>query len=366
MKGKPKKPPREKDLTSRYLSGGMDEDRVDQEERFSKRSKHAVQNKLEKTAALRAADDSADNVNDLPVGEVVQVYSLFSDVEGPAPITDPPSNGAATKTTFLCVIRKTLTKASETAIVVGDQVRFRATGSTDDQGRPEAVIEQILPRRTILTRAESFKGTHQHPIVANADQMLIVASLLRPRVKWGLVDRMIVAAQSGKLQPIVCLNKIDLAQEDPRGEEAIAEASEALAHYSSMDIITLRTAAALDQGLDQLRDLLRNRSTVLAGHSGVGKSSLIRAVQPSLDIRVGDVSLVNEKGMHTTTSARRYLLDIGGSVIDTPGVKQFGLWGVSRENLSEFFPDVAENRAPAWRVESMQRIQQSLPEPGYS
>jgi ribosome biogenesis GTPase len=101
--------------------------------------------------------------------------------------------------------------------------------------------------------------------------------------------------------------------------------------------------------------------TVLAGHSGVGKSSLIRAVQPDLDLRIGAISGYNEKGRHTTTSARRYPLKIGGAVIDTPGVKLFGLWNVTRENLSDFFPDVAGGTAPQWRVESFQRIESSLP-----
>ena len=104
--------------------------------------------------------------------------------------------------------------------------------------------------------------------------------------------------------------------------------------------------------------------TVLAGHSGVGKSSLIRAVQPDLDLRIGEISRITEKGRHTTTSARRYPLRIGGAVIDTPGVKLFGLWNVTRENLSHYFPDVDADAetAPRWRRESYQRILASLPE----
>ena len=95
-------------------------------------------------------------------------------------------------------------------------------------------------------------------------------------------------------------------------------------------------------------------------HSGVGKSSLIRAVEPSLDLRVGEVSLVNEKGKHTTTSARIYPLSFGGEVIDTPGVKLFGLWEMTAERLAEFFPDVEHGEAPEWRVESFERIAESL------
>ena len=352
MKGKPKKGPREKDLTARYLSGGMDEDRVDQQQRFTSRSKNAQHDKMMKTTAMRdAAAGAAADVDALPIGEVVQVFSLFSEVQHEG-------------TTYLCVVRKTLNKTSDTAIVVGDRVRFRLGGTKNEAGQPEGVIEGVEPRQTILTRADSFKGTTQHPIVANARQMLIVVSLLQPRVKWGLVDRMIVAALSGKLKPIVCLNKIDLAGDGDgdgdRGREALAEAERVLTHYATLGVSATRTSVEADIGLDALRDALRNQTTVLAGHSGVGKSSLIRAIQPQLDLRVGEVSAYTDKGRHTTTSARRYPLEFGGSVIDTPGVKLFGLWGVTRENLDDFFPDVANDTAPAWRRESYERIAASL------
>ncbi len=386
MKGKPKKSPREKDITNRYMSGGYDEDRAESGEKFSNRSKHAVQNKLEKTTLMRAGEDAIEgDVNSLPVGEVVQVHSLFLEVEGEAlpstqavpgiadegeeksapqagPLTERALREGDRKVTYLCVVRKTLAKSSETGIVVGDRVRFRATGVTDDQGRPEGVIEQLLPRKTILTRAESFKGTNQHPIVANADQMLIVASLLFPVVKWGLVDRMIIAAQSGGLAAIVCLNKVDLATNDGEGAEAAALASEVLLHYQGLGIRTMRSSVEARSGLEELIEVLKNKVTVLAGHSGVGKSSLIGSIQPELDIRIGRVSEYTSKGIHTTTSAKRYLLSFGGAVVDTPGIKTFGLWGVSRENLREYFPDVMEERAPEWRVESMSRIEHSLRE----
>src|SRR5687768_11366739 len=236
MKGKPKKPPREKDLTSRYMSGGMDEDRIEQQERFSDRSKNAQHEKMMKTAAMRAGAvdgerDGGGDIEGLPLGEVIQVFSRYVEVH-------------LGETTYLATVRKTLSKVSDTGVVVGDRVRFRVTGQKHESGQPEASIERVLPRDTVLTRADSFKARVQHPIVANAEQMLIVASLLEPRVKWGLVDRMIVAALSGKLQPIVCLNKVDLAEADEQGAKARAEADEVLAHYETLDVRTLRTSAA--------------------------------------------------------------------------------------------------------------------------
>src|SRR5207253_4245532 len=137
---------------------------------------------------------------------------------------------------------------------------------------------------------------------------------------------------------------------------------DALAHYTSLAVQTLQTSVEQQRGLTDLRESLTDRTTVLAGHSGVGKSSLIRAIQPQLDIRIGEISRYTAKGRHTTTSARRYPLDFGGAVVDTPGVKLFGLWNVTRENLPEYFPDVAANTAPDWRRKSYQRIVESLAE----
>jgi ribosome biogenesis GTPase len=356
--------PRDKqdDLADRYRAGEFAPERVqeaDEEigERFSARSKHAQENKTARTALLRAEEPAnLADLQTLPIGQVTQVYSLFCEVEYAGKV-------------YLCVVRKTLTKVSLTQMVVGDYVRFRDTGSVDESGRGEAVIEQVLPRKTILTRTESFKGVNQHPIVANAQQMLIVASAKRPAVKWGLIDRMIVAARSGGLAPIICLNKIDLLESpeidreitrDEAADDETIDPRAALAHYSSLGIKILQTSIDPPRGLDELREALRDQVTVLSGHSGVGKSSLIRAIQPDLDIRIGEISHFTAKGKHTTTSARRYRLDFGGVVIDTPGVKRFGLWGVSRDNLIDFFPDVANETAPLWRVQSYQRLAASL------
>ncbi len=372
MAGRRKKP-RDKgaeNLADRYRDGEFDPDRLYEKEdesgeRFSSRSKNAQQEKMVRTATLRAGDqaDVAD-LESLPIGQVTQVYSLFCEVY-------------FGERTYLCVVRKTLTKLADTQLVVGDRVRFREAAAKDaaiategtiaakEIARPEAVIEQILPRKTVLTRADSFKGATQHPIVANADQMLIVASVKLPTVKWGLVDRMIVAARSGGLVPIICLNKMDLLDEPvpDDGSEADDETvnpMEAMSHYQSLGFPTLQTTAEQPHSLIELRKALKDRTTVLSGHSGVGKSSLIRAIQPQIDIRVGEISHYTAKGRHTTTSARRYLLDFGGTVIDTPGVKLFGLWDVSGENLLEFFPDVQNETAPPWRVKSYQRILASL------
>jgi ribosome biogenesis GTPase len=378
VKGKPKKSPREKDLTSRYLSGGLDEDRVDASQRFSAKNKNLQQNKTLKTAQMRQdARDAAPDIDALPVGQVVQVFSLFCEVihEGVA---------------YLCTTRKTLNKVSATGVVVGDRVRFRKSeNQIHESGKPEGVLESVEPRKTVLTRADSFKQITQHPVVANADRMLIVCSPANPRVKWGLVDRMLVAARAGGLEPIVCMNKVDLATAlpadadvddhddvipddvselldvDTPDDDGTPPPMEALAYYESLGVNVLRTSVVSQVGLNELRATLLGRVTVLAGHSGVGKSSLVRAVEPSLDIKVAEVSFVNDKGRHTTTSARHYPLTMGGAIIDTPGVKVFGLWKTTADTLLEHFPDVAAETAPEWRKASFVRIAETLAKQGH-
>jgi ribosome biogenesis GTPase len=343
------------DLDAESDDAGADHAALDGRQQFNKRSKFNQQMKTARTAAMRLADaDVSGDIDALPVGQVVQVHSLFCDVEMPG------EAGPLAGRLKQCVIRKTLQKVSDTRVVVGDRVRVRLV-ETAEPGAPEGVVEQVLPRDTLLTRADSFKALESAPVVANAGQMLIVASLWAPFARWGLIDRMLIAAEAGRLRPVVCLNKWDFA-DDPEDEIRAQreQADAAIAHYESLGVRCLRTSVTRSLGLDDVRALLRDQVTVLAGHSGVGKSSLITAVQPDLDLRVGEVSAVHLKGKHTTTSARRYDLAGGGSVIDTPGVKLFGLWGVTRDNLDDFFPDVTSDTAPPWRVESYQRIKKSI------
>lgn len=328
---------REKDLTSRYLDGELEEDRLSTQQRFTDKAKNLQQNKIVRTAQMREQDLAAD-IDTLPTGQIVQVFSLFSQVEYENRI-------------YQCVNRKTLNKLAETQMVVGDFVRFRPGE------KEEGVVEQVLPRKTVVTRADSFKGLKQQPIVANADQMLIVASVREPRIKWGLIDRMVIAAQAGGLTPMICLNKNDLLQP---GDEDAQNADEVLAYYATLGIHSLRTSVLKNEGIDALREILRDHTTLLAGHSGVGKSSLATAIEPGLDLRVGTLSNYTGKGKHTTTSARLYHLSFGGHLIDTPGVKLFGLWNATPDSIAEFYPDVLAGTAPDWRKESYDRLTSSL------
>jgi ribosome biogenesis GTPase len=333
-------------ITDDYLAGRFDADQVEGGERFGLRSKHQQKNKTARTALQREQTTLAD-FDSLPMGRVIQVFSRFSEVL---------YNGEKR----LCVVRGTLGKTRDTFVVVGDFVRFRDDAQLDSNVQRQGVIERIEPRKTVLTRSDSFKAIENHPIVANADQMLLVASIIKPAVKWGLVDRMLIAAQSGGLVPILCVNKIDLIDDETR--EVLIDAEEKLAHYTSLGVKVIKTSVERNIGIDEVRAAIDGKITVLAGHSGVGKSSLARAVEPTLDLRIGEISAVHSKGKHTTTSARTYPLQTGitGEVIDTPGVKLFGLWNVDEESIASFFPDVVNETAPDWRVESYQRIVDSM------
>lgn len=330
--------------------GDIDHADLPREQRFNKRSKFNTRMKTRRTQERRSSSGELDL---LPVARVMQVHSLWCDVE----INGSPA---------VCVVRKTLQKVSDTRVVVGDLVRVRldsfhnaAIGSGEaDLRKPTGVVERIEPRRTVLTRADSFKAMDVHPIVANSDQMLIVTSIVRPEVRWGLIDRMIVAARLGGLVPLLCVNKVDLLG-DPSDE--LADTRTKLAHYEALGVATVTSSATCRRGIDRLCELLRGKTTVLAGISGVGKSSLIRSIEPSLDLRVGEISDIHLKGKHTTTSARIFPVPALSSgevteLIDTPGVKLFGLWNLTPDRLDACFPDVLEGNAPEWRRASYERI----------
>jgi ribosome biogenesis GTPase len=190
------------------------------------------------------------------------------------------------------------------------------------------LIERVEPRRGVLTRASRRR---EHVLVANVDQLVIVMSLVEPDLKPHLIDRYLATAQQGGLAAIICLNKGDLVESAPL--QALIGA------YSQLGVPTVLTSAKSGQGIERLRELLKGRATVFSGQSGVGKSSLLNAVQPELALRVKSVSGVNQKGRHTTTTAELIRLEFGGWVVDTPGVRQFELWDIIPEEVEGFFPE---------------------------
>ncbi|MBF0353154.1 MAG: ribosome small subunit-dependent GTPase A [SAR324 cluster bacterium] len=223
----------------------------------------------------------------------------------------------------LCRVKGNLFQNSryDHKIAVGDRVEVDLEAS-DDAGW----IYKVLPRSTKLTRPMSENV--EQVLVANADYLMVVSSTKTPPFRYGLVDRFLITAERGGLTPVIVINKIDLGVD---GLEPILQL------YQTLGYQVLCTSVATGEGLDILGSMLHEKITILSGHSGVGKSSIIKALFPDWDIRIGNVNEKGGKGKHTTTLAEMYPLPQGsGFIVDTPGIREMGL-GISREELDQFF-----------------------------
>jgi ribosome biogenesis GTPase len=344
------KPPREKDLTRAYQDGTAEDARTTERVRAKgdlSRYRTVVQDETD-TTGMPAVDPS-----ECIRGRVLRVHGLASIVE-----TD---DGRL----YRCAVRrllKSLATDERNVVTTGDIVWVRPAGvgmgfsepelreiaepipnpvSDRPAGAvgpgseprlpsslPEGMIERVEPRRGVLTRASRRR---EHVVVANVDQVAIVVSLVQPDLKPHLIDRYLAVAQQGGLKPLVCLNKADLAD--------TVELQPLIGAYAQLDIPVLLTSAVTGLGIDRLREFLRGRATVFSGQSGVGKSSLLNAVQPGLGLAVKSVSEASEKGRHTTTYAQLIKLESGGWVVDTPGVRQLQLWNTQPSEVEGFFPE---------------------------
>jgi len=248
-------------------------------------------------------------------GTVLAVRGLYADVD---------CDGV----TIPCTIRRILRTRrihERSPVTVGDRVRFCFEESSDAASR-EGAIEEVEPRRGLLQRRS---GRQTQTIAVNVDQAVIVSSANDPWPKPHLIDRYIVSALFGDIVPIICMNKIDLDVDDVAGS--------ILDRYESLGLRTLRISASTGVGVATLRDLLHGKSSVIAGQSGVGKSSLLNAMQPGLGLKTADISEQSGKGKHTTTTAHLYRLAEGGYVVDTPGVRSFDLTLVPAHELEAYF-----------------------------
>ncbi len=241
--------------------------------------------------------------------------------------------------TLRCTLRGTLKRKrrSETGrrlyadpVAVGDWVIFT---QLDEE---EGVVEDILPRETKFSRQYAGKqGDIEQVIVANAHQIVAVASTLMPPLNFRTLDRFLILAEAGDMEAVICLNKMDLVDTSQREEFA-----DAFANYEQLGYTVLYTSINSSDSLEALQHALKDKFSVIVGASGVGKSSLLNALQPNLGLRVGEVGIKTQKGRHTTTLVELFPLDFGGEVADTPGIREVGLWGVDTENLEYYFPEM--------------------------
>ena len=223
---------------------------------------------------------------------------------------------------------------STNPVVVGDEVACEA-----DEGG-DYVIADILPRRNYVIRRASNLSKESHIIAANVDQALLMASLRSPETPTEFVDRFLVTCEAYKVPVTILLSKLDL-----QDAEAVAEFR---AVYEGAGYRVLEVSVREGRGVEEVRELLAGRTALVSGNSGVGKSTLIQAIDPLLDIRTGEISESHHKGRHTTTFSTMYPLAGGGAVIDTPGIKGFGLIDIDEAELWHYFPEMMRV-APACR-----------------
>ncbi len=211
-------------------------------------------------------------------------------------------------------------------VAVGDAVII----GRDEDGSNN--IMEILPRKNYIIREATHKTDHKHIIASNIDQVLVVATLKLPRTSTGFIDRLLLTAEVYGITALVVFNKCDLYNAKDRDLLAELEYTYRQAGYS-----VLHTSVPGNTNIQQLTEVLTDKTTLIAGHSGVGKSSLINAVEPSLQLRVDAISKAHGKGTHTTTFARMMPLSTGGFIIDTPGIKEFGTVDMEPGEISHYF-----------------------------
>jgi len=309
---------RKGDLTRDYEEHGFDEEATSYTERISgkgnlTRHKTIIGDHADESTSGFAVQLHVDE-EQCQAGRVLSVHGLASVVE-----TEEGKR-------FQCATRqllKSLSTDQRHVVAAGDRVLFRPENDT------EGLIERIEPRHGVLSRTS--KG-RQHVIVTNVDQLLIVVSAAEPTLKPNLIDRFLITAEKAGIRAVICINKIDLV--DP------ADFQPLIGVYGQMGYQVELVSAETGFGIESLKQRLEGMETVLAGQSGVGKSTILNQVEPGLDLRVNEVSSDNQKGRHTTTAAVLLPISIGGYVVDTPGIRQLELWDVIPEEVAGYFRDL--------------------------
>lgn len=222
---------------------------------------------------------------------------------------------------------------STNPIAVGDEVIVEK--ANDAEGA--VMVTDILPRRNYVTRQSPAHKKHHHIVASNLDQSLLFATLRDPKTSTGFIDRFLVTCEAYHVPAILVFNKADLYKK--KEQEQYEELS---AMYQEIGYTTVLMSVPKGEGVEEVKAMLKNKTTLMSGHSGVGKSTFINSIFPHLNLKTQDVSGWSGKGMHTTTFAEMFDLPFGGRIIDTPGMREFGLVDISKQELSHYFPEMAK------------------------
>lgn len=241
---------------------------------------------------------------------------------------------------YICSLRGILKKEKtllKNLVIVGDFVWFKPYEKTSKH--LEGIIEHVEPRKSTLSRADNLSRRKEHLIAANIDQVIITTSVVNPTLKPTLLDRYIIACYKGFMAPVIVINKIDLLHSDDPLVKIEKELYEKVViAYSLAGVPVISVSIKTGEGIENLRNMMKNKASVFAGQSGVGKSSLINAIA-HLNLPVGETVAKTKKGSHTTSQAQLIHLDFEGWCIDTPGIKSFGLWNLTKDEVLSYYPE---------------------------
>ncbi|MBR5146737.1 MAG: ribosome small subunit-dependent GTPase A [Bacteroidales bacterium] len=215
-------------------------------------------------------------------------------------------------------------------VAVGDKVIFEQETNKDT-----CVINKILPRYNVIVRKSVNLSKASHIIASNIDQAILVATIAHPRTSTGFMDRFLVTAEAYHIPTTIVFNKCDLYD-----EEQMAVAKELIDTFENIGYHAFMVSAKTGFQCDELKEIMKDKVNLFSGHSGVGKSALVNRLDSNLNVRVGDISEVHEKGKHTTTFSQMFPLSFGGYIIDSPGIKEFGLYDMEKETLAQRFPEM--------------------------
>ena len=218
-------------------------------------------------------------------------------------------------------------------VAVGDSVYWEI----EDETKQTGLINDILPRRNYIARKSVHKSAHSHLLAANVDQLIIVATLTFPRTSLGFIDRLLVVAESFRVPCIIIFNKQDLFDDETKAYQ-----QELLDLYSQLGYLCFTASSVTGEGIEIFQNRLQGKISVLSGHSGVGKSTLVNTIAPDLNLRTNYVSTFANKGVHTTTFAEMFEIAPGTFIIDSPGIKELGLSEIEKEEISHYFPEMRD------------------------